>query len=137
MIDLHYWPTPNGKKVSILLEECGMPYRIVPCRIGKGDQFTDEFLKISPNNRMPALVDDDPEGGGPPITVFESGAMMMYVAEKAGQFYPQDLRARYEVNQWVMWQMLLQKNGLKTALLHSTPKNESVTANNPQRIDFS
>jgi GST-like protein len=102
---VHYWPTPNGKKVTILLEECGMPYKIVPCRIGQGDQFKDEFLRISPNNRMPAIVDHEPKGGGPPIGVFESGAIMMYIAEKAGRFYPQALRPRYEVNQWVMWQM--------------------------------
>ena len=105
MIDLHYWPTPNGKKVTILLEECGMPYRLVPCHIGKGDQFEDAFLNISPNNRMPAMVDDEPPGGGAPVSIFESGAMMMYIAEKAGRFYPQDLHGRYEVNQWVMWQM--------------------------------
>lgn len=105
MIDLHYWPTPNGKKVTILLEECGMPYKMIPCHIARGDQFTDEFLKISPNNRMPALVDHDPPGGGAPISIFESGAMMMYIAEKAGRFYPQDLRTRYEVNQWLIWQM--------------------------------
>jgi GSH-dependent disulfide-bond oxidoreductase len=105
MIDLHYWPTPNGKKVTILLEECGLPYRIIPCRIGQGDQFTDEFLRISPNNRMPAIVDRAPEGGGDPIAVFESGAIMIYLAEKAGRFYPQERRARHEVNQWVMWQM--------------------------------
>ena len=105
MIDVHYWPTPNGKKVTILLEECGLPYRIVPCHIGRGDQFTDAFLRISPNNRMPAIVDREPSDGGEPITVFESGAIMMYLAEKAGRFYPQDLRGRYEVNQWVMWQM--------------------------------
>ncbi len=105
MIELHFWPTPNGKKVTILLEECGMPYRIVPCNIGRGDQFTDAFLRISPNNRMPALVDDEPSDGGQPLSVFESGAMMMYLAEKAGRFYPQALRPRYEVNQWVMWQM--------------------------------
>jgi len=105
MIDLHYWPTPNGKKVTILLEELGMPYNIVPCNIGKGDQFEPEFLKISPNNRMPALVDHAPADGGPTISVFESGAIMMYLAEKAGRFYPQDIRRRYEVNQWVMWQM--------------------------------
>ncbi len=105
MIALHYWPTPNGKKVTILLEECGMPYRLVPCHIGRGDQFEEAFLRISPNNRMPALVDDDPPGGGAPISVFESGAIMMYVAEKAGRFYPQDVRGRYEVNQWLMWQM--------------------------------
>ena len=105
MIDVHYWPTPNGKKVTILLEECGLPYRIVPCSIGQGDQFKDEFLAISPNNRMPALVDDDPADGGPPISIFESGAMMIYIAEKAGQFYPQDLRGRHETNQWLIWQM--------------------------------
>jgi len=105
MIQLHYWPTPNGKKVTILLEELGMPYTIVPCNIGKGDQFKDEFLKIGPNNRMPAMVDDEPSGGGAPISVFESGAIMMYLAEKAGRFYPQVLRRRYEVNQWVLWQM--------------------------------
>lgn len=105
MIDLHYWPTPNGKKVTILLEECGMPYRIVPCSIGQGDQFKDEFLRISPNNRMPAMVDTQPTDGGDPIALFESGAIMMYIAEKAGQFYPQELRPRHEVNQWVIWQM--------------------------------
>ena len=115
MIDLHYWPTPNGKKVTILLEECGLEYRVVPCRIGQGDQFKDEFLAISPNNRMPALIDHDPMGGGEPIAVFESGAMMMYLAEKAGQFYPPDLRGRTEVNQWLIWQMANQ--GPKTGEL--------------------
>jgi GSH-dependent disulfide-bond oxidoreductase len=105
MIHLHYWPTPNGKKVTILLEELGTPYTIAPTNIGRGDQFRDEFLRISPNNRMPAIVDDAPADGGPPISVFESGAIMMYLAEKAGRFYPQDLRRRYEVNQWVIWQM--------------------------------
>ena len=106
MYDVHYWPTPNGKKVTILLEELGVPYTIVPVRIGVGDQFTDEFLKISPNNRMPALVDHAPKGGGAPISVFESGAIMMYLAEKEGRFWPQDdVRAKYEVAQWVMWQM--------------------------------
>jgi len=105
MLDLHYWPTPNGKKVTILLEECGLPYRIVPANIGKGDQFTEAFLKINPNNRMPALVDHEPADGGAPISVFESGAIMMYIAEKAGKFYPQDVRGRYDVNQWVIWQM--------------------------------
>jgi len=105
MIDLHYWPTPNGKKVTILLEECGLPYNPVQCNIGRGDQFKEEFLKICPNNRMPALVDHEPLGGGPPISIFESGAIMMYIAEKVGKFYPQDVRGRYEVNQWVLWQM--------------------------------
>ena len=105
MIDIHYWPTPNGKKVTILLEECGLPYKLVPCSIGQGDQFKDSFLAISPNNRMPAMVDHQPVDGGEPIALFESGAIMMYIAEKAGQFYPQDLRGRYEVNQWLIWQM--------------------------------
>ena len=105
MIDLHFWPTPNGKKVSILLEECGLPYRLIPCRIGQGDQFTDAFLKISPNNRMPAIVDHEPADGGAPIALFESGAIMIYLGEKAGRFYPQALRARHEINQWVIWQM--------------------------------
>jgi GST-like protein len=105
MIDLHYWPTPNGKKVTILLEECGVPYRVVPCDIGRGDQFEAEFLRICPNNRMPAMVDHEPAGGGAPVEIFESGAIMMYIAEKVGRFYPQELRARYEVNQWIMWQM--------------------------------
>ena len=105
MIHLHYWPTPNGKKVTILLEELGMPYTIVPVHIGRGDQFKDEFLKISPNNRMPAIVDDEPGDGGAPVSVFESGAIMMYLAEKAGRFYPSALRKRVEVDQWVMWQM--------------------------------
>ena len=105
MIDLHYWPTPNGKKVTILLEECGLPYRVVPVNIGRGDQFSKEFLEMNPNHRMPVMVDDDPPSGGKPVVVFESGAIMMYIAEKAGQFYPQELRPRHEVNQWVIWQM--------------------------------
>jgi GST-like protein len=105
MIDLHYWPTPNGWKVSILLEETGLPYRLVPVNIGRGEQFKPDFLAISPNNRMPAIVDHDPPGGGAPVSVFESGAILVYLAEKAGQFLPTDLRGRYEVLQWVMWQM--------------------------------
>jgi GST-like protein len=105
MIDLHYWPTPNGKKVTILLEELGIPYRVIPCNIGRGDQFTDGFLAISPNNRMPAIVDHEPLGGGEPISVFESGAIMMYLAEKTGRFWPQEPHKKYEVVQWVMWQM--------------------------------
>jgi GSH-dependent disulfide-bond oxidoreductase len=115
MIDLYYWPTPNGKKVTILLEELGTPYRIVPVDIGAGDQFKEDFLKIGPNNRMPAIVDHAPTDGGSPVSVFESGAIMMYLAEKAGRFYPQDLRPRYEVNQWVFWQMANQ--GPKTGEL--------------------
>src|ERR1700760_1888781 len=92
MIDLHYWPTPNGKKVTILLEEAAIPYNIIKCNIGKGDQFTPEFLKMTPTRRMPTMVDTTPPGGGEPIAIFESGAIMMYLAEKVGKFYPQDLR---------------------------------------------
>ena len=106
MIDVHYWPTPNGKKVTIALEELGLPYRVVPCNIGAGDQFKDEFLRISPNNRMPAIVDDEPIGGGSkPISVFESGAILLYLAEKTGRLWPNEPHARWDVVQWVMWQM--------------------------------
>ncbi len=105
MIDLHYWPTPNGKKVTILLEECGLPYRIVPVNIGRGDQFKDAFLDMNPNHRMPVMVDHAPLDGGEPLVVFESGAIMMYVAEKAGKFFPQDTRTKYAVTQWLIWQM--------------------------------
>jgi GSH-dependent disulfide-bond oxidoreductase len=105
MFDVHYWPTPNGKKVTILLEECGAEYRIVPCNIGRGDQFSPEFLKMNPNHRMPVLVDHAPEAGGAPMVVFESGSIMMYIAEKLGKFWPQDTRGKYQVTQWVMWQM--------------------------------
>lgn len=105
MLDLHFWPTPNGKKVTILLEELGLDYNLVPCNIGKGDQFKPEFLKINPNHRMPVLVDHSPEGGGAPISIFESGAIMMYLAEKAGRYFPRDTRGKYEVTQWLIWQM--------------------------------
>ena len=99
MLDLHYWPTPNGKKVTIQLEECGLDYNLVECNIGKGTQFTGEFLSINPNNRMPALVDNAPEDGGGPISVFESGAIMLYIAEKSGQFMPSDPRGKFNVVQ--------------------------------------
>src|SRR5262245_59210504 len=105
MIDLYYWPTPNGWKITIMLEETGLPYRIVPVNIGRGEQFKPEFLAISPNNRMPAIVDHEPPGGGAPVSVFESGAILMYLAEKTGKLMPADLRGRYEVIQWLMWQM--------------------------------
>lgn len=105
MLDLYYWPTPNGKKVTIQLEECGIDYNVIECNIGRGDQFTGDFLKICPNNRMPALVDREPAVGDEPVSVFESGAIMLYLAEKTGQFMPSDTRGRYEVIQWVMWQM--------------------------------
>ena len=105
MIEVHYWPTPNGKKVTILLEELGVPYKITPLNIGRGDQFSDAFLKLNPNHRMPAIVDHAPADGGAPIGVFESGAILFYLAEKEGRFWPQDdVRAKYEVAQWVVWQ---------------------------------
>ncbi len=105
MIDLYYWPTPNGWKISIALEEMGLAYNTVPVNIGAGDQFKPEFLAFSPNNRMPAIVDHDPVGGGDPVTVFESGAILIYLAEKTGQFVPIDLRERVQVMEWLMWQM--------------------------------
>ncbi len=105
MIDLYYWTTPNGHKITIFLEETGLEYKIVPVNISKGDQFKPEFLEISPNNRMPAIVDHAPAGGGAPIAVFESGAILLYLAEKTGKFIPGDLRGRVEVLQWLFWQM--------------------------------
>jgi len=104
MIDVHYWPTPNGKKVTILLEECGLDYKIVPCNIQQGDQFKPEFLAINPNHRMPVMVDHSPKDGGASISVFESGAIMMYIAEKVGRFWPQDVRGKYAVTEWLIWQ---------------------------------
>ena len=105
MLELYYWPTPNGKKVTILLEELGVPYEIKPVNIGRGDQFDPDFLRFSPNNRMPALIDTTPKDGGAPVHVFESGAIMMYIAEREGRFLPHDLAKKYDVVQWVMWQM--------------------------------
>jgi GST-like protein len=105
MIDLYYWPTPNGHKITMFLEETGVPYKIVPVNIGAGEQFKPEFLAISPNNRMPAIVDRAPKDGNSPIPVFESGAILLYLAEKTGKFMPLDLRGRVQVTQWLMWQM--------------------------------
>jgi GSH-dependent disulfide-bond oxidoreductase len=105
MIDLHYWTTPNGHKVTIFLEEAGLPYRIVPVNISKGDQFKPDFLAISPNNRIPAIVDHEPVGGGAPISIFESGAILLYLAEKTRRFLPADPHGRVEVTQWLFWQM--------------------------------
>ena len=103
-LELWYWPTPNGWKVSIALEEMGLPYEVKPVNIGAGEQFTPEFLAISPNNRMPALV--DPEGpDGKPLSIFESGAILQYLGNKSGRFYPTDIRARAEVDQWLFWQV--------------------------------
>ena len=105
MIDLHYWTTPNGHKITIFLEETGLAYKIIPVDIGKGQQFKPEFLKASPNNRIPAIVDHAPQGGGAPVAVFESGAILVYLAEKTGKFLPKDLRGRNEAMQWLFWQM--------------------------------
>jgi GST-like protein len=105
MIDLYYWPTPNGHKITLFLEETGVPYNLIPVNIGKGEQFRPEFLAISPNNRMPAIVDHTPVERGAPISVFESGAILLYLAEKTEQFLPKDVRGRVEVTQWLFWQM--------------------------------
>lgn len=105
MIDLHYWPTPNGHKITIFLEEAGLPYTIHRVDIGKGDQFKPDFLKIAPNNRMPAIVDNAPADGGAPISVFESGAILQYLAEKTGKFLSSDIRAKTDTMQWLFWQM--------------------------------
>ncbi|QUT07396.1 glutathione S-transferase N-terminal domain-containing protein [Sphingobium phenoxybenzoativorans] len=105
MIDLYYWTTPNGHKVTLFLEETGLPYRVHGVNIGKGEQFTPEFLSIAPNNRIPAIVDNDPAGGGAPVSLFESGAILLYLAEKTGKFIPADVQGRAEVLQWLFWQM--------------------------------
>lgn len=105
MIDLYYWTTPNGHKVTMFLEESGLPYTIHPINIGQGNQFKPEFLRIAPNNRIPAIVDQAPQDGGEPISLFESGAILQYLAEKTGQFLSTDLRVRTETLQWLYWQM--------------------------------
>ena len=105
MIDLYYWTTPNGHKITIFLEEAGLSYRIVPVNISKGEQFRPEFLAISPNNRMPAIVDQKPKDGGKPISVFESGAILLYLSEKTGKYIPEGQRNRVEVIEWLFWQM--------------------------------
>jgi GST-like protein len=105
MIDLYYWTTPNGHKITMFLEETGLPHRIVPINIGKGEQFAADFLKIAPNNRIPAIVDHAPADGGAPISLFESGAILLYLADKTGKFIAPDLRGRTETIQWLFWQM--------------------------------
>src|SRR5258707_3459730 len=105
MIDLYYAPTPNGWKIAIMLEELGIPYNVIPVNIRAGDQFKPEFLAISPNNRIPAIVDHAPPDGGEPFSVFETGAILIYLADKTGRFLPQEMRGRSRVVQWVMWQM--------------------------------
>jgi GST-like protein len=105
MIDLHYWTTPNGHKITMFLEETGLRYRIVPVNISKGEQFKPEFLAIAPNNRIPAIVDHEPQGGGAAVSVFESGAILLYLAEKTGKLIAQEVRGRVETLQWLFWQM--------------------------------
>jgi GST-like protein len=105
MIDLYYWTTPNGHKITIFLEETGLPYKIFPINIGKGEQFAKDFLAISPNNRIPAMIDHEPPGGGAPISVFESGEMLLYLAEKTGKFLSKEIRARTQALEWLFWQM--------------------------------
>ncbi|GGF38177.1 thiol:disulfide oxidoreductase [Aliidongia dinghuensis] len=105
MIELHYWPTPNGHKITLFLEEAGLPYEIKPVNISTGEQFQPDFLKIAPNNRMPAIIDTEPADGGQPISVFESGAILVYLAEKTGKFLSRDTRQRFDTLQWLFWQM--------------------------------
>ena len=128
MLDLYYWPTPNGHKITLFLEEAGLDYRIVPVNIGAGDQFKPDFLKISPNNRMPALVDPEPVGGGESVSVFESGAILMYLAQKVGRFLPEDLRDRTRVTEWLFWQM----GGLGPML----GQNHHFSQYAPEKIDY-
>jgi GST-like protein len=105
MIDLYYWTTPNGHKITMFLEEAGLEYKIKPINIGKGEQFQPDFLEISPNNRIPAIVDHAPADGGKPVSVFESGAILLYLAGKIGKFIPKDLRGQVTALEWLMWQM--------------------------------
>ncbi|MEI1376077.1 glutathione binding-like protein [Nostoc sp. UHCC 0926] len=128
MIDLYYWPTPNGHKITIFLEEIGLPYTINPVNIGAGEQFKPEFLKISPNNRMPAIVDHEPADGGAPISVFESGAILLYLAEKTGKLIPQDLRQRTKVLEWLFWQM--------AGLGPMAGQNHHFSAYAPEKIEY-
>jgi len=131
MIDLYYWTTPNGHKITIFLEETGIPYSIKPVNIGVGDQFKPEFLAISPNNRIPAIVDQGPADGGKPLSVFESGAILQYLAEKTGKFLPADVRGRTEVMQWLFWQM----GGLGPMLGQNHHFRNYVTEKIPYAID--
>ena len=105
MIDIHFWPTPNGHKVTVAAEELGLPYRIVPIDIGRGAQFEPAFQAISPNGRMPAIVDDEPLGGGATISIFESAAILQYLAEKGGGLMPSETRGKYRVLEWLAWQV--------------------------------
>ncbi|WP_298919814.1 glutathione binding-like protein [uncultured Nostoc sp.] len=128
MIDLYYWTTPNGHKITIFLEEVGLPYTINPVNIGAGEQFKPEFLNISPNNRIPAIVDHEPADGGAPISVFESGAILLYLAEKTGKLIPQDLRQRTKVLEWLFWQM--------AGLGPMAGQNHHFSAYAPEKIEY-
>ena len=128
MIDLYYWPTPNGHKITLFLEESGLPYTIKPVDIGKGDQFQPEFLAFSPNNKMPAIIDREPNDLGEPISVFESGAILVYLANKTGRFFGQTVRQKVEVNQWLMWQM--------AGLGPMTGQYGHFTVYAPEKIDY-
>ncbi|MEH1825414.1 thiol:disulfide oxidoreductase [Nostoc sp. C052] len=128
MIELYYWTTPNGHKITIFLEEVGLPYTIIPVNIGAGDQFKPEFLKVSPNNRIPAIVDREPADGGAPISVFESGAILLYLAEKTGRLIPQDLRHRTQVLEWLFWQM--------AGLGPMAGQNHHFSAYAPEKIEY-
>ncbi|MGE4167474.1 MAG: glutathione S-transferase N-terminal domain-containing protein [Xanthobacteraceae bacterium] len=125
MIDLYYWPTSNGHKITIYVEEAGIPYQIKPVNISKGDQFKPEFLAFSPNNRMPAIIDNAPADGGKPISVFESGAILVYLAEKTGKFMPKDVRGKTEVQEWLFWQMggLGPMSGQRGHFINHAPKD--------------
>ena len=128
MIDLHYWTTPNGHKITMFLEETGLKYKIFPVQIGKGEQFKPEFLAISPNNRIPAMVDHEPKGGGKPISVFESGAMLLYLAEKTGKFLPTDLYGRYDAIQWRSGRLVASGRWpARTTISATTPRKKSNT----------
>lgn len=129
MIELYYWPTPNGHKITIFLEESGLPYKIIPVDITKGEQFAEGFLRISPNNRMPAIVDTEPADKKKPLSVFESGAILLYLADKTKQFLPQkNLQARYEVLQWLFWQV--------SGLGPMAGQNHHFTQYAPERIEY-
>jgi GST-like protein len=128
MVDLYYWTTPNGHKITMFLEEADLPYTIHPININRGDQFEPEFLRISPNNRIPAIVDQHPADGGAPVSVFESGAILLYLAEKTGRFLPQDMRGRQEVLQWLFWQV----GGLGPM----AGQNHHFNAYAPEKIDY-
>ena len=128
MIDLYYWPTPNGHKITLFLEEAGLPYTIRPVNIGKGDQFEPQYLAFSPNNKMPTIIDHAPADGGGPISVFESGAILLYLANKTGRFFGQTVREKVEVNQWLMWQM--------AGLGPMTGQYGHFTVYAPEKIDY-